>query len=79
MYQNGLIKKIRLISNFMSHNLVNKTIVIRILPNVLRSKVNQTIKFDQLMERNMRIIFLEKSYTKCDGETSPRTFSEKLR
>ena len=63
----------------MSHNLVNKTIVIRILPNVLRSKVNQTIKFDQLMERNMRIIFLEKSYTKCDGETSPRTFSEKLR
>ena len=63
----------------MSHNLVNKTIVIRILPNVLRSKVNQTIKFDQLMERNMRIIFLEKSCTKCDGETSPRTFSEKLR
>ena len=63
----------------MSHNLVNKTIVIRILPNVLRSKVNQTIKFDQLMERNMRIIFLEKSYTKFDGETSPRTFSEKLR
>ena len=63
----------------MSHNLVNKTIVIRILPNVLRSKVNQTIKFDQLMERNMRIIFLEKSYTKCDGETSPRTFYEKLR
>ena len=63
----------------MSHNLVNKTIVIRILPNVLRSKVNQTIKFGQLMERNMRIIFLEKSYTKCDGKTSPRTFSEKLR
>ena len=56
-----------------------QTIVIHILPNVLRSKVNQTIKFGQLMERNMRIIFLEKSYTKCDGETSPRTFSEKLR
>ena len=27
----------------------------------------------------MRNIFLEKSYTKCDGETSPRPFSEKLK
>ena len=25
----------------------------------------------------MRKFFLEKSYTKCDGETSPRAFSEK--
>ena len=24
-------------------------------------------------------IFLENSYTKCDGETSPRLFSEKLK
>ena len=27
----------------------------------------------------MRNIFLEKSYTKCGGETSPRAFSEKLK
>ena len=27
----------------------------------------------------MRNIFLENSYTKCDGETSPRLFSEKLK
>ena len=27
----------------------------------------------------MRNIFLEKSYTKCGGETSPRPFSEKLK
>ena len=27
----------------------------------------------------MKNIFLEKSYTKCDGETSPRPFSEKLK
>ena len=26
----------------------------------------------------MRNIFLEKSYPKCGGETSPRPFSEKL-
>ena len=27
----------------------------------------------------MNNIFLEKSYTKCDGETSPRPFSENLK
>ena len=28
---------------------------------------------------NMSNIFLEKSYTECDGETSPRPFSKKLK
>ena len=54
-----------------------QTIVIHILPNILRSKGNQTVKFGQLIEYNMRNISLEKSYTKCDGETSPRPFSRK--
>ena len=27
------------------------------------------MKFGQLVEYNMRSIFLEKSYTECDGET----------
>ena len=36
------------------------------------------MKFGQSIEFNMRNIFIEKSYTKCDGETSPRPFSEKL-
>ena len=44
-----------------------------------RSKGNQTMKFGQLIEYNIRNIFLEKSYTKCGGETSPRPFSEKLK
>ena len=35
--------------------------------------------FGQLIECNMRSIFLEKSYTKCDGETIPRLFSDKLK
>ena len=30
------------------------------------------MKFGQLIDYNMRIIFIEKWYTKCDGETSPR-------
>ena len=36
------------------------------------------MKFDQLIEYNMRNI-LKKSYKKCDGETSPRSFSGKLK
>ena len=56
-----------------------KTIVIHILGNISRSKENQTIKFGQLIEYNMRNIFLKNSYTKCGGETSPRPFSEKFK
>ena len=79
IYQNGMIKKIRLILNFVTSQPGLQTIVIHILPNILRSKGNQTMKFGQLIECNMRNIFLEKSYTKCGGETSPRPFSEKLK
>ena len=46
-----------------------QTILIHILPNISRSKGNQTMKFGQS----------EKSYTKYDGETSPRPFSKKLK
>ena len=79
IYQNGLIKKTRLISNFMASQPGQQTIVIHILPNISKSKGNQTMKFGQLIECNMRNIFLEKSFTKCGGETSPRPFSEKLK
>ena len=54
-------------------------IVIPILPKILRSKGNQTVKLGQLIECNMSNIFLEKSYTKCGWETSPRPFSGKLK
>ena len=56
-----------------------QTIVIYMLPNISISKGNQTMEFGQLIECNIRNIFLEKSYTKCDGQTSPRPFSEKLK
>ena len=35
-----------------------KTIAIHILPNISRSKVNQTVKRDQLIEYNEKIIVL---------------------
>ena len=39
-----------------------QTIAIHILTNISRTKGNQTIKCGQLIEYNMRNIFLEKSY-----------------
>ena len=36
-------------------------------------------KIGQLIECNMRNIFVEKWYTKCGAETSPTPFSEKLK
>ena len=79
MQQNGLIRKIRLISNFLTSQPGQQTIVIQLLPVISKSKGNQTMKFSLLIECNMKNIFLEKSYTKCGGETSPRPFSEKLK
>ena len=54
-----------------------KTVATHILPNISRSKGNQRMAFGQLIEYNMRNVFLEESYTKCGGETIPRPFSKK--
>ena len=48
-----------------------QTIAIHILPNISRSKDNQTMKFGQLIECNMRSTFLEKSYIKYGRESIP--------
>ena len=73
----GLIGKIRLISKFMMSQSGKQTIAVHILPNISRSRGTQTIKFGQLIEWNMRIIFLEISCAKCAGESVPRPFSKK--
>ena len=41
------------------------------MPNILKTKGNQTMKFGQLIDYNMSIIITEKWYTQCDGETDP--------
>ena len=51
-----------------------QAIAIHILPSISRSKGNQAMKFGQLIEYN---IFVEKSYTRCAGETIPRFLSKK--
>ena len=45
----------------MTSQPVWQTIIIHILPNFLRSKGNQTMKFDQLTECNMKT-FLKKNH-----------------
>ena len=47
----------------MTSQPAKQTIAINILPKISRCKSNQTIKFGQLIECNIRNIFLEKSYT----------------
>ena len=54
-----------------------QAIAIHILSNISRNKDNQTMKFGQIVEYNMRNIFVEKLYTKCGGEAIPKPFSKK--
>ena len=55
-----------------------KVITIHILPNILRSKGNKTMKFGQLTtQHNLENILLEKPYTKCGDEASPKPFFKK--
>ena len=79
MYKNGLIRKITLISKFMTTPPGKETIAEHILPNISRSEDNQTMKFSQLREYNLRNIFLEKPCAKCGGETAPRPISKKIK
>ena len=51
-----------------------KTIAIHIIPNISRNKDKHTMKFVQLIEYNMRKVFLEKSYTKYGGESFPKPY-----
>ena len=71
MKETGLIRNSRSISKFMASQAGNQTTAMHVLPNITRSKDKQTMKFSQLIEYKMRNIFLEKSYTKCFGETIP--------
>ena len=77
VWKNGLIRKISLISKFVTSQHGYQRIAIHILTNISRSKGNQAMKYCQLTEYNMKNIFLEKSYAKCDGETIPSLFSKK--
>ena len=58
----------------MTSQPVQQTIAIHILPNIPRSKDNQAMKSGQLIEHNMKNIFVEKSYTKSVEKLFPDPF-----
>ena len=75
MSKNGLIRKVTLVSKFMTSQPGKHMIAIHMLPNISRSKGNKTMKFGQLIEYNMSSIFPENVFTKCGRGTIPRSFS----
>ena len=77
MLKNGLIRKISIISKFMTKQPGKQTLAILILCNISRNNDNQTIKYGQFIEYNLRKIFLEKSFSKRGEEIIPRPFSKK--
>ena len=54
-------------------------LTIHILPNISRTKGNQTMKFGQLIEINVKNIFLEKLYIKYDGKIIHRSVFKKIK
>ena len=56
----SLIRKITLISKFMTPQPGQQTITIHILPNISRSKSNPTMKFGNLIEYNKRNVYVQK-------------------
>ena len=50
MKESSLIRKIRLVSKFMSSRSAKHEIAIHILPNISKSKGNQTMKSGQFRE-----------------------------
>ena len=67
-------QKVKVVSKFMTWKPGKQTVVIHILPDISKSKANETTKFGQLITYNMRHIFLAKSYTRYGGETIPRAY-----
>ena len=68
----SLVRKVRLISKFMTSQLAYQTMAIHIFASTSRIKGNQTLKFGQVIEYMEINIFLQKSYWKWDREISSR-------
>ena len=60
MSKNGLIRKLVLISKYITSQTGQQIIIIQILPNNSNYKGDQAIKFDQLIQYYMGNIFLQK-------------------
>ena len=57
MYRNGSIRKLWLISKFMTSQTGQQIIIIHIWPSISKSKGNQAMKFGQIIKYFMRNTF----------------------
>ena len=74
-----LDKKGKFNSNFITSQTEQQIITIYILPNIWRTKDNQTMKFGQLIKYNVRNVFLQKLCRKWDRNTSSKSIFFKKR
>ena len=74
MWKNGLIRKLKLISKFMTSQPGWQVIGIHILANILRNKDSQTMKFGDLIEYNKRNIFFKSYAENKTWELVPNLF-----
>ena len=72
--RNSLIRKLLWISRFMASQTKQQILPVHMLHNISRNKDNHTMKTGQL-KKNMRHIFLHKSWRKWCWETISRPFS----
>ena len=70
--ENDFIRKLSLISKFMSPQTGKQTVTIHILRNISRSKGNQAIKLSQLIEYKIRDAFLENHTQKLVEKLVPK-------
>ena len=68
----GLIRRLWLISNFMTAQTGQQIITVHILPTISRNKDNQAMKFGQLIKYSVKNIFLQKLCRKWSKETISR-------
>ena len=59
-----MTRMLELISNFVTSKAGKEIVEMHILPNISISEDNQTMAFGQLIEYNIRNIFLQKLYKK---------------
>ena len=71
--KNGLIRRIRLTSKFLTSQPGEQTITTHMLPNISRSKDNETMKLGQLIEYNKWRKFCQKLCRKW-GKLVPDLF-----
>ena len=77
MYENGLIRNIRLILKFRRHNVLNKQLQYTYCPISQEVKGNQTMKFGQLIEITLGTFLLKNHTQNVSNKLFPDPYLKK--